>query len=81
MEYYELYNFFINKVIESRILINESTSIELIFFFLYILISAMKIINQKFLSEYIEQNCFDNIKKIFINYSLDKKSSKKKILF
>ena len=80
MEYYELYNFFINKVIESRILINESTSIELIFAVLDILISAMKIINQKFLSEYIEQ-CFDNIKKIFINYSLDKKSSKKKSYF
>ena len=81
MEYYELYNFFINKVIESKILINESTSIELIFAVLDILISAMKIINQKFLSEYIEQNCFDNIKKIFINYSLDKKSSKKKSYF
>ena len=81
MEYYEIFNFFIDKIIESKILSNESTSIEYIYAILDILITAFPIINQKFFAEYIEKNCFENIKNILIKFSLDKKVNNRKIYF
>ena len=80
LEYYEILNFFINKIIETKILLNESTSIEYIYVILNILYSASYIVNQKFLGEYILNNVYDNVKKILMNFSLDKKMNKSKFI-
>ena len=78
LEYYELINFFINKVIETKILINESISIEYIYTILDIFMGGNMIINHKFLGEYIYKNCYENIKNILMKFSLDKKVNKSK---
>jgi hypothetical protein len=80
LEYYELLNLFINKVIETKILLNESTSIEYIYVILNILCSASCVINQIFLGEYIRLNVFENVRKILMNFSLDKKTNKSKMV-
>ena len=41
--------------------------------------AASLLVNQKFLGEYIYKNCFENIKKILMKFSLDKKINKSKI--
>ena len=74
LEYYEILNFFINKIIETKILLNESTSIEYIYVILNILYSASYIVNQKFLGEYILNNVYDNVKKILMKFSLDNRN-------
>ena len=79
LEYYDLINFFINKILETKILLNESLSIEYIYTILNILTGAVLIINQKFFGDYIYKNCFENIKKILMKFSLDKKINKSKI--
>ena len=80
LEYYDLINFFINKMIETKILLNESLSIEYIYTILNILMGQCLIVNQKFIGDYIYKNCFENIKKILIKFSLDKKINKSKNL-
>ena len=79
LEYYELINFFINKVLETKILLNESLSIEYIYTIFNVFMAASLLVNQKFLGEYIYKNCFENIKKILMKFSLDKKVNKSKI--
>ena len=73
LQFYEILNFFVSKIIETKILTKETTSINYLYTILNIFVSTARIINQKFLGEYLEKNCFENIKKILINYSLDKK--------
>ena len=80
IEYYELTNFFINKVIETKILMNESISIEYIYMILNVLYVTLPAINHKFLGEYIEKNCLENIEKILLKLSLDKKMNKSKFV-
>ena len=80
LEYYEIMNFFINKLIEKKTLLIESINIEYIYVILNILNSASYLINQKFLGEYFEKNGYENIKKILINFSLDKKVNKSKFI-
>ena len=80
LEYYEMLNFFINKILETKILLNESLSIEYIYVILNILFSASFILNQKFIGEYIQNSVYENVKKIMINFSLDKKVNKSKFL-
>ena len=80
LEYYEILNFFINKMLESKILLNESLSIEYIYAILNILFSSFFLLNQKFFGEYILNNVYENVKKIMMNFSLDKKVNKSKFL-
>ena len=49
LEYYEMLNFFINKILETKILLNESLSIEYIYVILNILFSASFILNQMYM--------------------------------
>jgi hypothetical protein len=79
LEYFEIMNFFINKILESKILMDESTSIEKIYTVLNILMCSYNILNQRFIGEYIEKNCLENIKKILMKFSLDKKVNKQKL--
>ena len=79
LEYFEIMNFFINKMLESKILMDESTSIEKIYTVLNILMCSYNILNQRFIGEYIEKNCLENIKKILMKFSLDKKVNKQKL--
>ena len=41
--------------------------------------SSYNIVNQRFIGEYIEKNCLENIKKILLKFSLDKKVNKQKL--
>ena len=54
LEYFEIMNFFINKMLESKILMDESTSIEKIYTVLNILMCSYNILNQRFIGEYID---------------------------
>ena len=81
LEYYEILNFFINKLIEKKTLLTENLSIDYIYVTLNILYSSGDLINQRFLGEYFEKNGYENIKKILINFSLDKKVNKPKFIF
>ena len=80
LEYYELINFFLDKVMETKILMNENSSLEQIYVVINVLAKTSYLINQKFIGEYFE-NCLENIKKILINFSLDKKVNKQKYIF
>ena len=80
LEFYELLNFFINKAIETKILEKNDISIEYIYVILNVLCFSLKIINQHFIGEYFYKNCFQNLKKILLNFSLDKKTNKSKIV-
>lgn len=81
LDFYELLNLFINTIIETKILQNESVNIEYIYVILNILFTQNKFINQKFIREYFYQNSFEIVKKILINFSLDKKMNKSKSFF
>ena len=81
LEYYEILNFFINKLLETKILLNESLSIEYIYVILNIFDSAHYLINHNFLGTYINEHVYENVKKILINFSLDKKMNKSKFIF
>ena len=81
LEYYELINFFLDKVIETKILMNENSSLEQIYIVINVLAKTSYLINQKFIGVYFEKNCLENIKKILINFSLDKKVNKQKYIF
>ena len=80
LEYYELVNFFINKLVDSKILLNESTTIEHIYDILLILAKVEKVTNKKYLGNLWENYYFENVKKIMINFSLNKKMNKSKSL-
>ena len=81
MEYYEIINFFINKLIEKNPLIIETINIEYIYVILNIIFSTHYFINQRFFGEFFKNNGYENIKKILINFSLDKKVNKPKFIF
>ena len=80
LEYYDIMNFFINKIIESSIFNNESLGIDYIYAILNILYSASYLINKKFLGEYFENNCYEKVKNILLKFSLDKKVNKQKFV-
>ena len=79
LEYYEILNYFINKMISSKILEKESLPIEYYYLILNIIISCKKIINQKFIGKYFFEKVYENLQKSLLNYSLDKKKNISKI--
>ena len=80
LEYYELVNFFINKLVDSKILLNESTTIEQIYDIFLVLTKVEMVTNKKYLGNYWENYYFENVRKIMINFSLNKKMNKSKSL-
>ena len=80
LEYYEILNFFINKLIESKIFLNENLAIEYIYVTLNVLFSASDLTNHRFIGEYFKQNCYENVKKILFKFSLEKKINKAKFI-
>lgn len=78
LEYIEILNYFIKKIVETKILENESTPIEYLYIILSILYSNFRVINRQFMGKYFIENVYENIKKILMNYSLDKKKNKSK---
>ncbi len=79
-EFYELLNYFINKMISTKILENESIPIEYIYITLLILYSCYMIVNHSFMGKYFKEKVYDNIKKILLDYSLNKKKNISKII-
>ena len=59
---------------------NESISIEYIYMILNVLYVTLPAIHHKFLGDYIEKNCLENIEKILLKLSLDKKMNKSKFV-
>ena len=80
LEYYEMINYFINKIITTKILENESLSIEYIHYILSIIYSFSRFINRRYFAKYFYEKCFENIKKILLDYSLDKKKNIPKLI-
>ena len=80
LEYYEMINYFIKKIFTTRILENESLPIEYIFNILSTIYAFSRFINQKYFSKYFYEKCFENIKKILLNYSLNKKQDIPKLI-
>ena len=78
LEYMELLNHFIKKMIESKILENESTPIEYLYIILSIIYSNYKVVHKRFIGKYFIENVYENMKQILMNYSLDKKKNKSK---
>ena len=74
LEYYEMANYFINKIFSTKILENESLPIEYIYIILNILYVFNNIVNKRFIGKYFYEKCYDNIKNILLNYSLNKKN-------
>ena len=75
LEYMDLLNYFIKKMIESKILENESTPIEYFYIILFILYNNYRVVNRQFIGKYFIENVYENIKQILMNYSLDKKKN------
>ena len=75
LEYYEIFNYFINKMISSKILENENLSIRDIYLVLLVLYIGIKVVNINFLGNYFKGKPFENIKKILLDYSLNKKKN------
>ena len=78
LEYDELLNHFIKRMVESKILENESTPIEYLYIILTILYSNFRAFNKQFIGKYFNDKVYENIKNILMNYSLDKKKNKSK---
>ena len=79
LEYVEIINYFFNKLISTKILENEALPIEYIYSTLFIIFSINKLINRNFIGKYFYENCYENIKKILLDYSLNKKKNISKI--
>ena len=80
LEYYEMCNFFVNKLLSTKVLENETLSIEYIYTFLNLLVFLDRLINQRFIGKYFYEKCFENIKKILLDVSLNKKKNISKVL-
>ena len=79
LEYYDISNYFVNKILSTNILQNESLSVEYMYNILNILFSFCRIINQRFIGKYFYEKCFENIKKILLDVSLNKKKNVSKV--
>ena len=79
LEYYEIFNYFINKMISSNILENENIPVIDIYLVLLVLYVGIKIVNINFLGNYFKGKPFENIKKKLLDYSLNKKKNINKI--
>ena len=80
LEYYEILNYFISKLVDSNIFENEKLTIEHLYIILNILNSGSKFINKVFIGEYFRDVIFPCVKKLLINISLDKKQNISKIM-
>ena len=80
LEYYELLNYFINKIISTKILENESLPIEYIYTILTVLYMTHMIVNQSFTGKYFQEKVYDNVKKNLLDYSLNKKKNIPKLI-
>ena len=80
IEYYEITNYFVEKVVQTSILSNKSMSIEHIYYILDIMYSKYHILNVTFFGKYIYEKGYENIKEILLRDSLDKKKSLSKVL-
>ena len=72
-------NYFINKILSTKILESESLSIEYIYIILNILYAFSRLVNSRFIGKYFYEKCYENIKKILLGYSLNKKNIISKI--
>ena len=79
LEYSEMANYFIIKILSTKILENESLPIEYIYIILNILYAFNRLINSRFIGKYFYEKCYENIKKILLGYSLNKKNIISKI--
>ena len=72
LEFYDLINSFIIKVITSNILADESLSIVYIYSILNLIIYCRDVFNMKYISKYIYDNCWEPLKKVYYKYSITK---------
>ncbi len=73
LEYYEMINYFFNKLISTKILEKEDLPLQYIYIILNIIFAVNRISNRRFIGKYFYEKCFENIKKILLDYSLNKK--------
>ena len=74
LEYYEMINYFFNKLISTKILEKEDLPLQYIYIILNIIFAVNRISNRRFIGKYFYEKCFENIKKILLDYSLNKKN-------
>ena len=67
-------------MVDSKILSNETTTIEQIYDIFLVLTKVEMVTNKKYLGNYWENYYFENVRKIMINFSLNKKMNKSKSL-
>ena len=75
LEYFEMVNYFIKKMFSTKIFENESLPIEYMYILLNILYSFSRIVDHHCISKYFYEKCYENIKKILLEYSLNKKKN------
>ena len=75
LEYFEMVNYYIKKMFSTKILENESLPIEYMYMLLNILYSFSRLIDHRVISKYFYEKCYENLKKILLDYSLNKKKN------
>ena len=81
--FYDIFNYFINKVISSKIfdISNEQNlNVEYIYKILDTLNRGFEILNQLFIGKYFKDKIFPRLKNILLNISVDKKKNISKII-
>ena len=72
MEYYDVLNYFIIKIIKSNVLMDESISLIFLFNIITFIKHSISLINSREISKYIKEKCFEHIKNVLNKYSLSK---------
>ena len=73
LEYYDIVNYFLIKLLSSNVLMDESISIMYAFIILQLINYFKTCVNMRFISKYIYENCFEPIKNVFYKFSESKK--------
>ena len=72
LEYYDIVNYFMIKLVESNVLMDGSLSLNFISIIFSLIAYFNKLLNMKYFSKYFFENCDKNIKNILYKYSLSK---------
>ena len=73
LEFYEVVNYFLNKLVSSNVLMDETISLMFIYLILCVIHYCTPIINMKYFSKYLFENCDKHIKNVLYKYSTSKK--------
>ena len=72
LEFYDIVNYFLIKLMDSNVLMDESASLMFFYVTLSLIHYCTPVINMRYLSKYLFENCDTHIKNALYNYSKSK---------